>query len=290
MKVLICFFSGTGNTRRIVERYKESFYKLNISVDLYEIGKDDFLINPNKYDIVGIAYPIHAFNAPSIVLDFAKSLPSLKCDKKLFILKTSGEALAINNISSLKLRKILKKKKLVSTNEYHYVMPYNIIFRHSDNMVYKMWQIATLIVDIDVKEIISGKDNKLPYFFMGCFISWVFRLEHWGARFNGKRYKVNDKCIKCKKYIENCPTRNIELINNQFVFKTKCLMCMRCSFYCPIDAISIGLFNRWRVNGPYAFKHELNDKEDVHKNFCKRSYRKYFTRCIKRIEEDGKHK
>jgi len=28
---------------------------------------------------------------------------------------------------------------------------------------------------------------------------------------------------------------------------------MRCSFYCPTDAIKIGYLNSWRVNGAYRF-------------------------------------
>lgn len=31
-------------------------------------------------------------------------------------------------------------------------------------------------------------------------------------------------------------------------------MCMRCSFFCPTDAINIGFLNGWKVNGAYRFK------------------------------------
>lgn len=284
MKVLICYFSGTGNTKKIIDLYTDCFNKQEISLELYNIEKNNFNIDPNEYDLIGLAYPIHAFNAPSIVLGFVKSFPKLKAKKRLFIIKTSGEALAINNISSLKLKKIFKKKNLILNNEYHYLMPYNIIFRHSDVMVHNMWFIATNLVQIDCQEIMAGVENKLPYFFMGCFLSWLFRIEHWGGRFNGKRYLISDSCIKCNKCVTDCPTHNIEIVDGRFVFKNKCLMCMRCAFYCPTDSVRIGLFNRWKVNGAYNFNRPEEIKEDRHKRYCKRSYRKYFIRSLKKLD------
>ena len=48
-------------------------------------------------------------------------------------------------------------------------------------------------------------------------------------------------------------------------------MCMRCSFYCPKDAIKIGFLNGWKVNGKYNFdiikKNELKQyitNDNVH--------------------------
>jgi hypothetical protein len=35
---------------------------------------------------------------------------------------------------------------------------------------------------------------------------------------------------------------------------------MRCSFYCPVNAVSIGFLEGWKVNGPYPFAALMADK------------------------------
>lgn len=288
MKICIFYFSGTGNTKKIVDEYVSYFQKLNHEIELVNIEEklNEKQIDVDRYDKVGFAYPIHAFNAPSIVLKFAKQIKKLKIHKDLFIIKTSGEPLSLNNISSLKLTSILRHRKLKLKNEYHYCMPYNIIFRHSDSMVYKMWESARRVIPIDCKEIVDGKISKHPYFLFGRFFAWVFRIEHWGGRFNGKRYKVNDKCVQCGRCVKKCPTNNITFENGEFKFGKNCLMCMRCSFYCPKDAIKIGLFEKWKVNGAYNF--EPSDDEETHKKYCKKAYIKYFKRIEAKLANNVK--
>lgn len=289
-KILICYFSGTGNTKKVVLSASESLQNLGGEVTLFNVDEGKFDGDLNEFDMLGIAYPIHAFNAPSNMIKFVKSLKKLKKDKKmakkpLFIIKTSGEPLALNNISSLKIRSILKKKGFTLTNEYHYCMPYNIIFRHTDNMAYKMWNTAQRVIPIDCKEIMEGKKVKLKYVPFGRFLAWIFRIEHWGGRFNGKRYKVNDKCIQCQLCVKRCPTNNITIENGEFKFGKNCLMCMRCSFHCPKNAIKIGYFEKWKVNGAYNFNNPNESEVEKHKRYCKKAYKKYFNKNERKISD-----
>ena len=103
MKILICYFSGTGNTKKVVDCFAETFkteYNEDVTVARME---DSFTQDINDYDLIGIGYPVHAFNAPSIVLDFCKNLPVAKKEIRAFIVNTSGEPLKLNNISSLQI-------------------------------------------------------------------------------------------------------------------------------------------------------------------------------------------
>ncbi len=285
MKTLLCYFSGTGNTKKVVDKFAKCYNDGEIEV--VKIENNNIDMSMEGYDVLGIAYPIHAFNAPSIVVDFVKKIKKQAEKKKLFIIKTSGEPLALNNISSYKIRALLKKRNFVLTNEYHIVMPYNMIFRHTDEMAYRMWQTAEKIIPIYQKEIVDGKSSKLKHIFMGGFIAWLFRIEFWGGRFNGKKYKVNDKCIHCKKCARMCPVGNIEIDENgKFHFGNKCIMCMRCSFHCPTNAIKIGWFEKWKVWGAYHFQKPTEPEENRHKRYCKNSYKKYFARCEKKIKEN----
>lgn len=288
--ILICYFSGTGNTKMVVDACVKSFEENEASVTLHNIDDGDFTGNYADYDAVGFAYPIHAFNAPANVLKFAKNIKKLQKNNKkpLFIVKTSGEPLALNNISSLKLKSILRRRGFNLSNEYHYCMPYNIIFRHTDNMAYKMWNTAQNIIPLDCKDILLGKPAKLKFVPFGRFLAWVFRIEHWGGRFNGKRYSVGDACLKCGLCVKNCPTHNIKIEDGKFCFGKNCLMCMRCSFNCPANAIKIGLFEKWKVNGKYNFDNFNEAEEQTHQKYCKKAYKKYFEKNQGRLDEEIK--
>lgn len=284
MKILLCYFSATGNTKKVVDKFAEELTKLGSVVDVHKVENQEFNYDVNDYDAIGIGYPIHGFNAPLNVVQFAKKLPKPAGKKRLIILKTSGEPIKLNNVSSYQIIKILKKKNYFLTNEYHYVMPYNMIFRHSDAMAYKMWNTASRLIPLDAKEVVDNVPARLKGVFMGHTLAWIFRIEHPGAKFIGKRFKVTDKCLKCQKCVRECPTKNITFENGKFKFGKNCLICTRCSFNCPANAINIGLLEGWKVNGQYNFNNPDDTYQKSHKNYCKNAYKKYFERSEKKIE------
>ena len=109
MKAVICYFSGTGNTRKVVNEYVDVLTGRGVEAEACDIEKSSEGIDFGNCDFVGFAYPIWAFNAPKIVLDFAKALKKSKETVRSFIIKTSGEPVRLNDASSVKLTKLLKK-------------------------------------------------------------------------------------------------------------------------------------------------------------------------------------
>ncbi|MDE7454911.1 MAG: EFR1 family ferrodoxin [Clostridia bacterium] len=286
MKILICYFSGTGNTKKLVNCYAETFTnKYNDEVTLQRI-EDEYEVDFNEYDLIGIGFPVYAFNSPAIVLKFCKQLPKLANKTNGFIVNTSGEPLKLNNIATLKVKSVLKRKNIIVNNEYRYCMPYNMIFRHGDEMAYRMWQTAQLLAPLDVAEIEQGTKHLHKRVFMGRFVSWAFRCQHWGSKINGKMYKADEHCLKCNKCVNICPTRNIKVKDGKIKFGGKCIMCMRCAHYCPTNAVKAGMFNGWKVNGAYTFAKP--DKPDTVKynRMLTRSYAKYFDNATKRITDN----
>lgn len=289
-RAIIYLFSGTGNTLKACELYKQEFEKHSVNTILYRInGKFENIPDPNNFDYVGFAYPIHGFNAPRILLDFTKALPnSTLKNKNCFIIKTSGEPLKINNISSIRLNSILKKKGYSLTNEYHYVMPYNMIFRHTEEMAYKMKITLDTLALIDAKEVLQNKAHYLEKILFGRFIAWVFRIEQPAMKINGCFFKVDSKkCIGCGMCERNCPVGNIQIDKKgKFHFGGDCLMCTRCSFNCPTDAFNIALLNGWRVNGKYSFKLPEMKEKNKHEWYCKKAYLRYFENANKKIADN----
>lgn len=116
---IIYVFSGTGNTKKACDIYKNEFEKNGVETTLYTVKKGfENLPDPNNFDYVGFAYPIHGFNAPYIMLDLAKHFRGRlkksktyakkrrKISKKavIFTQKTAKKRAKTNNISSSKRR------------------------------------------------------------------------------------------------------------------------------------------------------------------------------------------
>ena len=285
-KAIIYCFSGTGNTEKVSKEYKKIFDENGIETLLYSIGDNfDNMPSPKDYDYVGIAYPIHGFNAPYPIFDLIKLFPNFYNEKKkIFIIKTSGEPLTINNISSEPIMARLKHKGYILTNEYHYIMPYNIIFRHTDEFAARMWKTAKALCVIEANEILYGKENFLKKFPFGRLIAFLFRIEHPAMKVNGNLFKVKNICIHCNLCVNKCPVHNIYTNEkNDIKFKNKCVMCTSCAFRCPVDAINIGILNGWKVNGVYKFENPPLGIKTKNDNYCKKAYDRYFSNADKKI-------
>ena len=164
-------------------------------------------------------------------------------------------------------------------------MPYSFIFRHSDYMAYRMYKTMQGLLPLDLGLFLNHQDVRMKRFFFDRPFAFILRIQWWGGRFNGRFYKViNDKCIKCFKCINDCPSKNISFKDGKFKFGGQCLMCQRCIMYCPKQAIKVGMFNSWRVDVPYTFR-ESEYQVEKKPNFCKKNYQRYFQESERRIKE-----
>lgn len=287
MKVGIFYFTGSGNTELIAKTYKEALNNLNHEVELFRI--ESLLDKPtdfSTYDKVGIFYPVYGFNAPSIVAKFIKLQKKQNRIINYFIVMCSGEPLRVNHASIYRVNSILKRRNFLLENTYHYVMGYNMIFRHTETKAYKMYKTMKDIVPIDVKEYFDeGKKVREKQIWFGRPFAFIVRIENpFYSHINGKLFKVDDtKCIHCNMCINNCPSKNISFKDGKFKFSNKCVMCTRCSFNCPKNAIKIGILNNWKVNGKYAYKPTDIKEVDKHAKYCKKAYEKYFLEKETRI-------
>ena len=291
MKVILYVFSGTGNTLKVASLYKK--YLENAEVTVYRVAKSSPPPpSPEDYDLIGIGYPIHAFSAPEPILKFVKTLPPLS-GKRAFVFKSSGEGLHLNDGSSQKLIKILKKKGYDVLFERHFVMPYNMIYRHSDEMAKQMWIYTKAMVKLSATEIENGTRRKVKQnIFKRAFTATFRVIEQPFAHIHGPLFKVNKrKCIECERCIKICPQSNIKIKDGKIKFGSSCVLCMGCSFNCPVDAVKVGLFKFWKVNGSYRLNELVKDDSlyfpvvpDRAKGIY-RLYKKYYRECDAQLKE-----
>ena len=110
MKTVIYYFSGTGNTEKVVNAAADALRGHGWDAAACAIERAENVAETvAACGSIGIGYPVHAFNAPASVIRFAEELPAQEQPKPFYIFKTSGEPLALNNISSCKLRAVLEK-------------------------------------------------------------------------------------------------------------------------------------------------------------------------------------
>jgi NAD-dependent dihydropyrimidine dehydrogenase PreA subunit/menaquinone-dependent protoporphyrinogen IX oxidase len=275
-KALIMVFSGTGNTLTVAGLIRDSLARRDIQADIYDIGDvpaavssmvgrgdvrsigremKNLPVDVQEYDLLLFGYPIYAFNAPHIFRKFLKvfTVSHALQAKTAVIFKVSGEPLSWNNASSHAVKKLLKDCTVVG--DYHFLMPYNIVFRYPDSFVGQMYRYAEQYSEILADNMVKGKTSFIPYTVFHRFFSLIMRIQHFGAILNSRLYRVHHKtCTRCLKCVKGCPVGNISEKDGHFSFGSRCQMCMRCTFYCPEDAVRAGILDFWRVNGPYNFK------------------------------------
>lgn len=290
MKYLLIYYTGTYNTRFLTEMLKTRLLSDSNVVDTVEINANTPFADVNGYDFIGFSYPIYGFNAP---LPFERYVKKLKINKgqRYFIYKNSGETLAMNNASSRILLKIMKKRKAEFCGEYHFIMPYNIHFPFDKDFVKELLQKDLKLIEILVHNLNNGIAPKIKSNFIYNAAAFFVSIQKIGGNVNSFLYKVDkNKCINCSLCINNCPENNIVVKGNKIIFRHSCDMCMRCSFFCPTNAINIGFLEGWKVNGDYNLNKLLQEgsPEKPYITENSKGFYKCFIKSFKKIDEDYK--
>ena len=275
MRLLYIVFSGTGNTLRAAKSSAEQMKLLGHEPTVIRLKPDTAAPSADGYDVLLVCYPIHGFNTPAPVLQFLKRLPDCK-NKSAYLLRTSGEPSKLNDASGITPKRILKKRGYEVLGEFTYVMPYNIIFRHSDGMAARMWRDAQRMIVSDAQKI-AGRERALrKVSILRRMASFACRIEHTAMPVIGRAFKATADCVGCGKCAQVCPQENIVLSDEKRpVFGKKCSGCMGCAFSCPKDAIRTAILNGWRVNGEYTFDGEPANDDEVCK-YLHNMYIRYF--------------
>ncbi|MCX7709141.1 MAG: EFR1 family ferrodoxin [Clostridia bacterium] len=255
--VVVCYFSGTGNTELVANMIKEEFSQLQYTVDL--VRMEDVLnhhlnIDLGKYDFIGIGSQVIGYGAPKIVYDFIRALPKGN-GKKVFVFRTAGGVAPINyNASKWMLRK-LTKKGYDAFHERLFSIGSNWVVRFDSDVMRQLYDATKKKVGIMCREIILGEKRilrtdwglKMRMELVELFFTRALR---WMA----KDYSVKKTCTHCGQCIKNCPSRNIIEKNKKIKFGFNCNGCMRCYYICPKNAINFRIYKFFPVAGGYNAK------------------------------------
>lgn len=237
MRIAIYYFSGTGNTGYIAQKMQVAFNGRSetceiIPLEELTLGRGQFV--PDFYDLVGIGFPVHAFDAPRIFHQFLKLLPASRQD--YFLFKTAGSKFLLGG-STHAIRLQLAEKGWKLKHESFFEMPSNVFTKADPAKVENRLRKASDHLQEVVEEICSGKKRVLPASTPMRIASFFHRFEDEGCKHGSASWWADEKCTHCGLCVRQCPTANIRLENGKLSFGSSCIFCLRCRWNCPERAI-----------------------------------------------------
>ena len=219
----ILYFSSTGNSLQIAKRVQSRFDGNIIYIPNYDGDGSEF-------DRIFIVTPIYSYGLPTPVYDL---LPRLAKDKDIIVIQNYGgmvggaDSLFYEYATGLGLNiKAIYTLKMPENYTLFLVPPKfytKSILRSSDK------RIDSILDKIEKEQYVLPKMKKTKK------ETYLKNKSNW--HIIGKRFSVNDKCIKCQKCVSLCPSANIQLQDGKIVFKDKCIACLGCYHRCPQKAI-----------------------------------------------------
>lgn len=245
MKTIIVYFSQTGNTEKVARAIAKGIENTDNAYSLTTL-QEVTLEKLKNYDLIGIGTPVFYFQEPWNVRNFIKNLSFLK-GKCSFIFCTHGGQDA-NTLA--RMAKELKEKGLLvlgglSTRGYDSFQPYMEFDYSKGHPDEEDLREAEKFGKKLVKNYKLVKEKKrldiLPEFKFRFSLLHLASLWLTKKRVNKYLPKIEvdqEKCIRCGKCVEICPSGVIEL-NPYPIRKGDCIRCYYCEKVCPQEAIIV---------------------------------------------------
>jgi Pyruvate/2-oxoacid:ferredoxin oxidoreductase delta subunit len=244
MKIELKYFTGTGNSLKVLTVCRDVFIKNNHSVELSAITSNERM---SDADLMGFCFPVYAFDIPRIARKYIRSMSRFKKRQRAFVLVTTG-AIDESGFATTGAVKLLNEKNCDVIYSGVIEMPVNWTtspqppFPPSkdeaagiiERGVKEAQRMAQDILDGIVRHHIfnhPGRFNKISFYWQYVAFRYAGVQNLW------RTFKVYDACNGCQICVKICPTHSIKIIQNKPVWGSTCEQCMRCVNFCPREAI-----------------------------------------------------
>lgn len=239
MKGLICYYSGTGNTKLaceyIVSGVKSCTWVLH---DLVKDGIPDI----EKYDIIGFAAWADFLGIPKVMIDYIKNVNGH--GKPAFVFNTFGN---INGRTLLQMCNYVKKQDFSVIAGHSLHTPENVpmlivtgMTREDAPYPKELEKFNTFIENLNIWCKNYGETKKQPKsilkFSIPDYLSITFPRKT-SSLFIGKKQIDTNLCTNCGLCVKLCPYHAISLKENPIFDEKKCNGCWVCYNKCPQKAI-----------------------------------------------------
>jgi flavodoxin/ferredoxin len=261
MKVLILYFSATGNTAKIANVIKKKFTKMGAEVttiDITSLADRQQKIDLEPYQAVVFGSPIHSWRAPRVVREWLRTLDGEGKKCSMFF-TYGGFGVHPTHYST---RRILEEQKfsVVSSAEFLGAHTFNLggWKAMEDRPGEFDFEVAKDYVGITYKRF-TGEDDRV--------LGELERTEYTEEQLDSIetfRFKVltqlpsrtGTACSMCMACEESCPTGAMDAESGE-ADKEKCIGCLACVANCPENVLKIN-----DMSDSWSFKLEMEKSSE----------------------------
>jgi ferredoxin len=249
-KLLVYYFSGTGNSKNVAHWLCDYAHRKNMEVCMADISKSERrgLEMPDPEALVAFVSPVHGFNYPPIMMNFIMHFPKGK-NKVLLLNTRAGMQIGnwvtpgVSGIAFYFSALLLKFKGYSIQAMFPVDLPSNWISLHpalnSKTVRYLHLKNKERVIAF-ASNVLSGKSHfkSLREIFQDILVAPISVLYYFAGRFVlAKTFYASKDCNNCGLCIKKCPVQAIKKIDNRPYWTFNCESCMKCMCHCPEKAI-----------------------------------------------------
>lgn len=234
---MICYFSGTGNSKYVAEEISKSLNDSLIDINGRIKNSDTTNIDVNEKLI--IVTPTYAWRIPRVVYKWILDTDFNNVKEIYNVMTCGGE---IGNADKYN-QKLSKQKGFIHKGTFEIIMPENYIALFntpSNDQAKEIVSKAKSAIKNIIYIISNNKETTYSPSLKDKFKSSLVNNAFYPMYVNAKKFYVTNLCVGCGKCVTLCPLNNINLKDNKPIWKNKCTHCMACISYCPTKAIEYG--------------------------------------------------
>jgi len=260
---MIFYFTGTGNSLQVAKNISNYHGEkiFSISSLMYKEEKTyEYILGDNEK--IGFVFPIYAWGAPKIVLDFISKLKlnNFK-DNYVFAVATCGENIG----NAMKpFGNILNGRRIPLHSAFSVVMPNNYMIMGMNVDPIEKSDRKLLRIDEtleNINKLIEREQRcifKLRKGYFANILTPIVNPLFTKYSLNTKKFFAKDNCTSCGICEKVCNTKTIK-VDGKPTWGDKCTQCLACINLCPVRAIEYGTgtFRRGRYKNPNISIDEL---------------------------------
>lgn len=246
------YFSGSGNTLFLARRLAEALRAEGAEAVLFPVAP-----LPEEGRSCGFGgipvflYPVYAFDAPSPVLRFLRQFPPAPQDTFASLVVSPCDPHPVNGAAGERARHILEKRGYRILREDQVVMPSNFLVPYPESLQGFLFRTVEAGLPRIASALVRERPNSPGSPFPGRVMRGLSKIEHLGDNLFGRDLRSGEACNGCGRCAAGCPEGNITLKDGNPRFGWHCVICMKCIYSCPEQAIHPRLYRFAVLKGGY---------------------------------------
>ena len=254
-RVIVHYFTGTGNTARIVQLLAAGLAQNGYSVKTLPLDKSQNAaaeVGDFASGLTIFAFPVHGFAIPKVMRDFIGHFPKVAAGSKCVVIALVGEINAKQTLPGFEGQALNEARRLL--NRRGFEVQISDAVGHVNNFTQfvsppsdaedagidqnAQEKVRQIVTDI-VAEKAYRKRCSLGTKLWSAPVGWLFR--NIGRPHLAKLFIADKNCNSCSRCAISCPVGAIKMIHHRPRWNFSCQACQRCINLCPQNAIQTSL-------------------------------------------------